>query len=171
MNLLSFGPSWFAIQVKPRYERIAAVCLRQKGYEEFVPLTQTADARNKVRVDKVLYTGYVFCRFDPNISSPIVTTPGVIRLVGNGATPIPIPNTEIEAVRALVNSGCHIYAWPFMNVGDRVRVTEGPFAGAVGILLRLKNAHRFVVSMNVLGRSNAVELQASWVESARHVQS
>lgn len=171
MNLASFGPSWFAIQVKPRCERLVAMCLREKGYEEFVPLAKTGVAPNKVGVEKPLYTGYVFCHFDPYISAPIVTTPGVVRLVGNGAIPISIPNAEIEAVRALVNSGYPLHAWPFINVGDWVRVTEGPFAGAVGILLRLKNSHRLVVSINVLGRSSAVELHASWVESARHIQS
>ena len=166
MNLASFGPSWFAIQVKPRYERIVAMCLREKGYEEFLPLAKTAVAP-KMGVEKPLYTGYVFCHFDPYISAPIVTTPGVVRLVGNGSIPIAIPDMEIEAVRALVNSEYLLYALAVHKRGRLGARYGRTIWRAVGILLRLKSTHRLIVSINVLGRSSAVELHASWVESAK----
>jgi len=168
MNLRSFDPCWFAVQVKPKYEKLTAFCLHQKGYEEFLPLS-IAFTGGRARVERPLYPGYVFCRFVPNISAPILTTPGVVRLVGSGAKPIPITDTEIEAIRLLTNSGRPLHPWPFVNVGDHVRVREGPLTGAVGFLVRAKSVDRLVVSIYLLSRSNAVELSASWVESAEHI--
>lgn len=169
MNLTSFGVCWFAIQVKPRYERLTALCLHQKGYQEFLPIVYDKSSACKIKVERPLYPGYLFCRFDVNVSAPIVTTPGVIRLVGNGARPIPITDAEIEATQILIRSQRSVYPSPFISVGDRVRICEGPLTGASGILVRTKNADRLIVSINLLGRSKAVELEASWAESAKYL--
>lgn len=165
MNLSFFGACWFAIQVKPRHERTTALLLRMKGYQDLVPLARTK-GNNGERIERMLYPGYIFCRFDSSIASPIVTTPGVIRLVGNGSSPVPVSDEEIARIQLITTSGWLVQPWPYIRVGDRIRLREGPLTGLTGILLRVKNVSRLVVSVDLLCRSAAVELERSWVESA-----
>jgi transcription antitermination factor NusG len=166
MNLHLYGTCWFAIQVKPRHERSTALHLRVKGYQDFVPVVRSRPKQNNLNMETILYPGYVFCRFDPSVAAPIVTTPGVIRVVGNGSLPIPISDEEIARIRLITASDRVVHPWPFLKVGDRIRLREGPLAGVTGILLRVKNSNRLVVSIDLLCRSAAVELEHSWVESA-----
>src|SRR6185312_16933212 len=107
MNLQEFDTCWFALQVRPRYERLTATILRDKGYEEFVPMSrvtrQWSDRRKEIEVP--LFPGYVFCRFNIAVQAPILSTIGAIRLVGNGKEPIAICNKEIEDIQVIVRSG------------------------------------------------------------------
>ncbi len=87
MDLSRFENCWFVLQVRPNYEQIVATTLRNRGYEEFLPRVIRSAVLHRPRI---LYPGYVFCRYDSSAKVPIVATPGVIRIVGNGVTPIPV---------------------------------------------------------------------------------
>src|SRR5713226_4572887 len=103
MLLASSDRRWFALQVRPRYEKAAARALHNKGYEEFLPLYRSR-RRWTDRVKEInlpLIPGYVFCRFDSSVVVPIVTTPGVIRIAGYGKTPAPVDESEITAIQAV----------------------------------------------------------------------
>jgi transcription antitermination factor NusG len=171
VNFSSLGHHWFALQVRTRSERFCAALLRQKGYIEFVPLVPNIGAHNRAASKgrlyyKVLYPGYIFCKFDPTIHAHLVTTAGVIRIVGNGRTPLPISDQEIVNIQLIVASGIPTYDWPFLKVGDQVRIEGGPLRGAEGILIQQRCTQRLIVSIDILGRSTAVELFPSWVSSA-----
>ena len=88
--------------------------------------------------DAALFPGYIFCRFDPLDRLPILKTPGVIQIVGSNRVPIPLNESEITAVQTLVGSGVSNQPWPFLAVGDRVRVESGPLRGMEGILTAFK---------------------------------
>src|ERR1700760_4448993 len=107
MDLNCLGKGWFAIQVRPRYEFVTSKHLRNKGYEEFVPVysekRKWSDREKKI--DMPLFTGYVFCRLDPEVRSPIVTTPGVIRIVGNSKGIARIDDAEIAVIQAAIRAG------------------------------------------------------------------
>lgn len=170
MNFTGLGGSWFAIHVRQRYECLVATILQSKGYEGFTPLT-TASGHNGRRskgklIARPLYPGYVFCRFDGAQHAPIVTTPGVIRIVGNGNTPVAIGEQEIANIQTIERSQIPARPFSYLATGDLVRINEGPLRGTEGVLLRVKNAGRLVVSVDLLRRSNVVELQKAWVESA-----
>src|SRR5271170_3491359 len=105
---------WFALRVRSNYERIAGTHLRERGYEEFAPsykVERRWSDRTK-QIDRFLFPGYIFCRFDPNERLPILTAPGVVDVVGFGKTPEPIPHTEIQRVRTMVDSGLLITPYP-----------------------------------------------------------
>jgi transcription antitermination factor NusG len=166
MDLQRFDNQWFALQVKVRSEQICAKILRAKGYEEFLPLSKFASTGNGAKAlaePKPLFPGYLFCRLTPDAKGPVVTTPGVIRVVGYGGVPSSVSDEEIAAVRTVVESGRPVYGWPFLQVGQTVRVTAGPLQGIEGTLLRFKNVRRLVVSICLLRRSAAVEIDADWV--------
>jgi transcription antitermination factor NusG len=109
-----------------------------------------------------MFPGYVFCQFDPNARLPILTTPGVRHVVGSGRAPIPIDRAEMEAVRHLAESQLLAEPHPYLEVGQKVYIQEGPLAGAVGILVANKNSHRVIISVTLLRRAVAVEIDRDW---------
>jgi transcription antitermination factor NusG len=144
---------------------MTALLLRQKGYEDFLPLYKVRrrwSDRTK-EVEKPLFSGYLFCFFDPNIGAPIITTPGVIRIIGNGKSPIAVSLEEIEVIRRLINSGLNTQPWPYLQAGQFVRIEEGPLQGLLGVILNIKNSYRMIVSVSLLQRSVSVEIDRDWV--------
>jgi transcription antitermination factor NusG len=160
---------WFAVQTKSRHEKVAAWALHNKGYEEFLPLYRSRRRwSDRVKeLDIPLFSGYVFCRFDPEERLPVLTSPGVLSIVGMGKTPAPVTEAEIAALQVVVESGLKAEPWPFLKVGQAVRIDWGPLAGLEGILTGLKNRQRLVVSVTLLQRSVAVEIDGAWVSPLR----
>jgi transcription antitermination factor NusG len=162
---------WFALQVRARHETGVADHLQGKGYESFLPLCKCRKRwsdRVKI-VDAPLFPGYLFCRFNPEERLPILKTPGVIHIVGYNGLPVPIDEVEIKAVQTLVASGVPNQPWPFLAVGDRIRIESGPLRDLEGILVKFKGDHRLVLSVSLLQRSVAVEIDSAFVTSLRSV--
>ena len=160
---------WFALRVKSNFERTTAFHLQQRGFQEFLP-TYTNQARWSDRtkmVEKPLFPGYVFCNFNPARRLPILTTPGVLHVVGFGKEPVPIDDAELEVVRATLQSGLMVRPWPFLQVGERVTVERGPLAGVEGLVQQIKGAFRLVVSITLLRRSIAAEIERDWIRPIR----
>src|SRR5262249_20925256 len=109
-------------------------------------------------VELPLFPNYVFCKFDATERMPILTIPGVNAIVGFGKNLIPVDESELNALRAVLKSGTHYEPWPFLEVGQRVRIEHGALAGTEGIVLMMKNQCRLVVSITMLQRSVAAEL-------------
>jgi transcription antitermination factor NusG len=169
INLLPRTDSfpWFALQIRSRYEKIAASLLCGKGYELFLPAYKSrrrwSDRIKELEVP--LFPGYLFCRFNPLDRLPILVTPGVIQVVGIGKSPVPVDDAEIAALQTAVQSGLPRQPWPFLQIGQRVRVECGPLCGLEGILVDFKGRHRLVLSVTLLQRSVAVEVDGAWVIS------
>jgi transcriptional antiterminator NusG len=151
---------WYALRVRSNQERIAAVHLNQRGYEQFAPSVKSERrwSDRKKEIDQYLFPGYVFCRFDPQDRRAVITAPGVVDLVGFGRSPEPIPNQEIERVRRMVESGLLVQPYPFLNVGQTVLIERGPLVGLEGVLVEVKGKLRLVVSVNLLQRSVSAEV-------------
>jgi transcription antitermination factor NusG len=151
---------WYALTVKPNHERAAAQALECKGLETFLPLYRSRrrwSDRFK-ELDLPLFAGYVFCRFQGTDRGRILSTPGINSVVGFGNRPAAVAEREIEAVRAMVASGLPVGPWPFLKVGEKVRIEAGPLAGVEGILSQVKDRWRVVVSVELLQRSVAAEV-------------
>jgi len=114
-------------------------------------------------VELPLFPGYVFCRLDLRCRLPLLTIPGALHFVGIGKIPVPIDDAEIAAIQAAVRSGLTTEPWPYLNVGQMVRLEDGPLAGLEGILVEVRKQHRIVVSVSLLQRSVAVEIEREWV--------
>jgi hypothetical protein len=129
---------WYALQVRPRFEKIIASTLLNKGYEGFLPLYRHRS------------------RWSDRIK-------GVLHVVGIGKTPHPVDDDEIAALQTIVLSSLQAEPRAYLAVGRKVRIEIGPLAGVEGILAALKGAHRLVVSVSLLQRSVSVEIDESWV--------
>jgi transcription antitermination factor NusG len=152
---------WYALHVRPRAERVAARHLEDKGYRPFVPFFRSRRRwSDRVReIQLPLFPNYVFCEVTDTAVGRIVTTPGVIRIVGAGNVPIPIDASEIDALKRVVAVGNDVRPWPFLQVGQRVEILAGPLRAVRGIVARFGNSNRLVVSISLLQRSVAVELE------------
>lgn len=153
---------WFALQVRRRYENTVATLLRGKGYEPLLPLYKSR-RRWSDRIKELelpLFPGYLFCRFNPLQRLPLLITPGVVQVVGVGKTPVPIDEAEMAAIETAVRSGMTSQPWPFLKVGQKVRVEYGPLWGHEGILVEWRGRRRIVLSVTLLQRAVAVELES-----------
>ena len=152
--------NWYALQIRSRWETTAAGLLRGKGLEAFLPTYTTQrkwSDRSKI-VESPLFPGYVFCRFDVHNRLPVLVTPGVISVVGIGKTPIAVEESEIFSLQAAIGSGIQMEPWPYVEIGERVRIKDDVLDGMEGILTGFKGSHRVVISITLLRRSVALEI-------------
>ena len=157
---------WFAIRVKSQYEKITADSLRNKGYEEFAPMYRSRRYwSDRVKeLDLPLFPGYIFCRFDPLHRLPVLTSPGIVSILGMGKNPEPVDDGEIARIQAIVSSGVLACPWPFLQSGQKVSIIRGPLSGIEGLLVSLKNQYRLVVSIMLLQRSVAVQIDRDCIQ-------
>ena len=160
---------WHALYTRHQHERLVAQALTGKGFDIFLPQYRAIhfwkDRRKELELP--LFPNYVFVQGGLDRMLNILTTPGVHSLVAWGGRPADIPQHEIDAVRRLVESPLRIEPHPFLNCGDRVRIKSGPLEGIEGILVRNKSAFRLVLSVEMLSRSTAVEVDVNMVERVR----
>jgi transcription antitermination factor NusG len=156
---------WYAVRVRSNFELYVSTVLEHKGVERFFPTYRSRRVwADRVKtLDLPLFPGYVFCRIPLNQRNRVVTTEGVVGLVGAGRQPIPVSDAEIEAVRTVAQSEVPTEPWPYLKIGQTVRICHGSLAGVEGILVRVKNSWRLVVSVTLLERSVAVEVDAAYI--------
>lgn len=151
---------WFALTVKHQHEKQIGLALRRKGLEELVPLyTSRRRWSDRVKVVELpLFPNYVFCHFSFEDRLVVLNIPGVYSVVGFGGRPTPVPDREIANIQAILASGLAVEPWPHLKAGDIVLIEDGPLRGVQGTLLETKDACRVVVSVEMLQRSIAVQL-------------
>ncbi len=156
---------WYAIQAKSSREKTASLLLENAGYECLVPISKYMRrwSDRMKEVEMPLFPGYFFCRMDAHNRLPVLMTPGVIQIVGVGKTPIPVEEEEIAAIQRVGKSGLPTMPWPYLEVGHVVGIEEGPLRGLTGIVLRIKSGMKLVLSVSLLQRSLAVEIDRKWI--------
>lgn len=159
---------WFAAYTSANHEKRVAEQLARRSVEHFLPLylaiRRWKDRR--VKLDRPLFPGYVFVRLALQDRLQVLQVPGVVKLVGFRGTPTALPEAEIERLRISLLNGVRAEPHPYLTAGRRVMVRSGSLAGLEGILVRKKNRARFVISLDLIMRSVAVEIAGSEVEPA-----
>jgi transcription antitermination factor NusG len=152
-----FEPHSYAIYTRSRHEKIVA---KQLGQRETV--RNWKNGRFKVQIP--LFPEYLFVRIPLKERLRVLQVPGVVTIVGFKGIPAPLPQAEIETIRDALSKGVHATPHPYLKVGTRVRIKGGPLEGMQGILSRKKGHLRVVVSVDLIMRSIAIDIQASDVE-------
>jgi transcription antitermination factor NusG len=159
---------WFAILTKTGREKNATLLLENSGFECCLPVSKSirkwSDRTKEIEVP--LFPGYLFCRMNPNDRLPVLMIPGVLQIVGAGKTAIPIQEQEIAAIQRAGRSGLATMPWPYLQVGQVARINDGPLRGVSGIVVRIKTELKLVLSVNLLQRSVAVEIDRNWISAA-----
>ena len=164
---LSGGMNWYAIYTKHNHERKSADLLSRKGIEIFLPMYKSVRRwkDRKKSLSMPLFPGYVFLRTslqDKKIE--ILSTAGVFFIVESAGHACPVPEQEILAIRAIEQSGASFEPHPFLKSGEFVRIRSGSLSGITGIYLKPRNKHRVVVSIELLRKAVAVEVDAANLE-------
>jgi transcription antitermination factor NusG len=156
---------WFALAVKPRFDKSVAQALEMKGYEILLPLYRKHHQyRTRSRESELpLFPGYVCCRFDVQARLPILTTPGVIQVLGAGNLPLPLSDVEVNSLQTVMKARLPVVPYPFVDAGRRVRINSGPLAGVEGVVISCKQQIRLVLSITLLQRSVLLEIDRDQV--------
>jgi transcription antitermination factor NusG len=164
---MNTGAPWFALQTKPRSEKQVERLLTHKGYECCLPTYRQKRrwSDRVVEAELPLFPMYIFCRFNSSAIGKAILTPGVTRIVGFGGQPAEVEVEEIEALQLLAQSDLLREPWAYVPDGTLVQVETGPLAGARGIFCSGEDRQRLVISVTLLQRSVAVQLDESTVIS------
>ena len=163
---------WYALAVKPRHDRAVSGALEHKGYQTLVPLYKKRRRYSeRTRESELpLFPGYIFCRFSSSIRLPILTTPGVMQILGAGRTPIPVEESEIASLQTALRLQLPVQPFPFLKTGQKVRINEGALEGVEGIVMSFKQCFRLVLSISLLQRSVLLEIDRDCISPAGLLQ-
>jgi transcription antitermination factor NusG len=154
---------WYAIRVKSNFERVTAEALRARGHEAFLPLY----VKRRSSQQAPLFPGYIFGRFDIERRLSVLTAPGIVHVVSFGRIPAEVDEAEIAALKIAVNSGLPLEPYAFIRIGQRVMIEAGPLRGIEGIVIGTRKDCRLVLSVTLLQRSVAVEIEQACVAAVR----
>jgi transcription termination/antitermination protein NusG len=151
---------WFAVYTRPRHEKKVAEQLTNKGIQVFLPLrtviSHWKDRRKEVQFP--LFTGYVFVHIVLEDRLSVLRIPGVVQFVASEGKPVAIPDSQIDAVRQLVNSGLKYDPYPYVKEGMRVTIRNGPLKGVEGLVLAKRKKHLLVLSVDLIQQSASLEI-------------
>ena len=159
---------WYPAQTRARHEKRVAEQLTSRGVVSYLPLYERMSRwkDRRVRVHLPLFAGYVFVRLAWRDRLRALEVPGIARLVSFGGNPVAVPDPEIESIRASLGSGLRVNPAPYLCVGQRVRIRSGPLESCEGYLVRRRGACRLILSVTLIQRSVAVEVDAREVSLA-----
>jgi transcriptional antiterminator NusG len=155
--------NWYAVQTRARHERVVAQRLREHGVTTFLPLVtevhRWSDRRKSVELP--LFGCYVFVKVPPTGQDRlrVLRMDGVFKFVGTRGVGTPIAEAQIDAVRTLIGQQVPWSSYPFLQIGQRVRIRGGALDGVEGILLSRNDDNTLVVSVDAIQRSLAVRIQ------------
>lgn len=152
---------WHAVYTCSRHEKTIARHFEERGITCFLPLYQAIHRWNKrcSRVSLPLFPGYVFVRVNSSDRSLPLRVPGVLHYVGLGTAPCIIEDEEIEGLQKILINAKEVGPHPYLSAGQRVQIAAGPLAGLSGVIQRTKAGNRFVVSVETLKQSIAIEIE------------
>ena len=160
------GAEWNAVYTQHQHEKLVADALSRDGFEIFYPtytvVRQWTDRKRCITLP--LFPCYVFLRSRFEQRWKLFAVPGIHSLVMFGGSPASIPESEIDAIRRSVAANLPVEPHPFLRTGNWVRIKSGPLAGLEGILVRKKRTYRLILSLELLGKSVAVEVDALTVQ-------
>jgi transcription antitermination factor NusG len=160
--------AWYAVQTMPRHERKVAVELQRKGLGTFLPLVPSERQwSDRVRVlDMPLFPGYVFVQMSPvpDLRIAVLRSSGVTSFVGVRGVGIPIPDAQIAAVQSILDQKLPFSPYPFLNIGQRVRIRGGSLDGIQGILTEIKGDLSLVISVDLIHKALAIRVAGYRIE-------
>ena len=160
--------NWYAVHTKARHEKRVAAQIEEKRVCTFLPLLNQfhrwSDRRSKVEVP--MFSCYAFVRMVQTIEErlKVLRTPGVLGFVGCERQGTPIPDEQIEGLRAAIRENIPCFPHPFVSAGRRVRIRGGSLDGVEGVLLRQGRDQSLVLSVELLHRSVAIRIEGYDIE-------
>lgn len=157
---LNVNPNWYAVSTKPRHEKKVYQALKQKGVDTYLPLQKLSKKwsdRYKT-IEEPLFSCYVFVRIALKDRLQVLQTDSVVRFVAFNNIPATIPDSQIQAVKLILEK-CHtIDHIDYLTPGQKIEVVQGPLKGVKGICAEIKNSHRLVVRLDSIMQAISVDI-------------
>ena len=160
------GASWFVVYTAPRHEKRVNTLISERNIETFLPVYRAAKQwkkRTPVELDLPLFPSYLFVRIAPDSRGRVLSTPGVLSFVGNSRQILPVPDSEIDALRQGIQKYRAI-PHSYLAAGEKVRIKAGPFSGFTGTLIRPNSGVRVVLTIDAIMQGVAIEIDIADVE-------
>jgi transcription antitermination factor NusG len=161
------APSWFALRLRSNQDFKVAETLGRRGFICFLPFykeTNRWSDRIKV-IHRPFFPGYLFIQTEQTRFAEVVATQGVVQILPSSLNPSEIPDREIRNLRTALDSRLTVSPHPYV-IGSKVILDSGPLAGCEGIVVRTKGSTKLVVSIEILQRSCAVEIDHASLKAA-----
>jgi transcription antitermination factor NusG len=160
---------WYCIHTRSRHEDVVYQRLSDKKIQAFLPKMEVWSKRKdrRKKIQKALFPGYLFVyeNMNPIHGLEILKTPGVVKILGNEVGPMPVPETQIESIKKILNGKAAVSPFPYLKEGQLIRVVDGPLRGCEGFLVKIKEQkEKLVISIDLLQRSVSVEIESSSIE-------
>jgi transcriptional antiterminator RfaH len=156
---------WYLAQCKPNATHIAIRNLDNQGFASFLPLREGTKRKGRGFQHQIrpLFPGYLFVQLDADEGPwrKINSTRGIARLVRLGAEPSAVPDAIIAGLMARCNELGIIQDAGTLAVGDRARVTQGPFSGFVSTIADVEADARIYILLDIMGQSTSVSIDAA----------
>jgi transcription antitermination factor NusG len=156
---------WYAAQVTHQHEKRVARLLEYEGYTQFLPMYKVRRKwSDRIKtIELPLFPGYVFFQSRPSSLGLRLGIQSMCRVVSFGGKPQPIPHEEMAAVQKVIHSKREVCSFPYLPIGSKVRVTDGPLAGITGFIAQIQNHKRLIISVDLINRSMSVGVEPSEV--------
>ncbi len=163
---------WYCIHTRSRHEEVVFQRLEEKKIHSFLPRLEVWSRRKdrRKKIQKALFPGYLFVHeiLDPFHRLEILKTAGVVRLLGNEYGPSPVPDSQIDSIKTILDGKSAVTLVPYLREGQRVRVVYGPLKGCEGFLMKImEGQEKLIISVDILQRSVSVEIDGPSVEPIR----
>jgi transcription antitermination factor NusG len=161
--------SWYCVHTRSRHEDAVYQRLTDKQIQAFLPKMEVWSKRKdrRKKIQKALFPGYLFVyeMMNPQHGLEILKTPGVVKILGNEVGPMPVPETQIESIKKLLDGKAAVSPFPYLREGQLVRIVDGPLRGCEGFLIKIKEQkEKLVISLDLLQRSVSVEIESASIE-------
>lgn len=151
---------WVAFYTKPRQEFKAAQEIQNLNIECYLPtiitLRQWSDRKKKIQVP--LFNGYVFAKVDEKERLTAVQQDSIVKIISFAGKPSYIPEWQIESLKKMLIETPDVFVTNGLEVGQHVKITEGPFAGVDGYIKEMNKEKWLCVSIELLNRTVSVKL-------------
>jgi transcription antitermination factor NusG len=157
---------WYAVYTYPRHEKAVTEHLQSQSLAAYLPtlLTESDWKDRRVRLHTPAFPSYTFAQIRLAQRSRVLSTSGVVRILSFNGNPVPIADSEIEALRLCLDKGVSVERCPTLEVGDRVRVRSGVLEGLIGQISRCKKDRRLIVPISLIHQSVAIEIDMQLLE-------
>jgi len=163
---------WYCVHTRSRHEEVVFQRLEEKKIHSFLPRLEVWSRRKdrRKKIQKALFPGYLFVHeiLDPFHRLEILKTAGVVRILGNEYGPSPVPDSQIDSIKTILDGKSAVTLVPYLREGQRVRVVYGPLKGCEGFLMKIKEGQeKLIISVDILQRSVSAEIDGPSVEPIR----
>ncbi len=164
-------PKWYAIHTKPRSEKKTAGHLSKKGIEFFLPLQKTLKqwSDRKKWVEIPLINSYIFIKTDLSNYYDILSTPGIVKIIGFEGKPVPIPDSQIAVLKIIIQEKIEAgVTEEVIPEGKKVEILFGPMKGIIGELLSYRGKKTVVIRLENINTSIQLNIPPTFVKEISH---